>query len=327
MKNGIINVYKEAGYTSHDVVAKLRGIFGQKKIGHTGTLDPDAVGVLPVCLGKATKVCGLLTEKEKGYRCILRLGLETDTQDLSGAVRKERPVEATEEQVRAAILRFVGPYSQLPPMYSAVKVQGKRLYELARAGKVVAREPRSVEIFAIAIEAIALPTVTMEVICSKGTYIRTLCHDIGQMLGCGGCMEHLTRTRSGDFLLTDSHTLSEIEALVKAGQGDGLLQPVDTVFLRYPKAVADRSCQKLLENGNRIPFSALRFEDSTKSVCSAKDGGAKEQAAGGIEVPKTEEGAENWVRLYDANGRFAGIYCRQEIQAELKPVKIFLEKD
>lgn len=191
--NGILNVYKEPGFTSHDVVAKLRGICKQKKIGHTGTLDPEASGVLPVCLGNATKLCDLLTDKDKEYRAVLLLGVETDTQDTTGQILAEKEVNADEEDVRSAILSFVGPYDQIPPMYSALKVNGQKLCDLARKGQVVERKSRRITIHSIEIEDISLPRVTMRVACSRGTYIRTLCHDIGQKLGCGGAMERLER--------------------------------------------------------------------------------------------------------------------------------------
>ena len=208
MIHGILNVYKEKGYTSHDVVAKLRGIVGQKKIGHTGTLDPDAVGVLPVCLGKATKLCDMLTDKDKTYEAILLLGRSTDTQDTSGATLTTRDTSAlTEEKVTEVIESYVGEYDQIPPMYSALKVNGKKLYELAREGKVVERKARRVVIYQIRILKMELPRVKMEVSCSKGTYIRTLCHDIGETLGCGGCMESLVRTRVSSFRIADSMTL------------------------------------------------------------------------------------------------------------------------
>ena len=199
MKSGIINVYKEKGFTSFDVVAKLRGILKTKKIGHTGTLDPDAEGVLPVCIGRATKVCDILTDKDKVYEAVLLLGVETDTQDTTGEILKKLPVEESESVVKEAILSFVGEYAQIPPMYSALKVNGKKLYELAREGKTVERKARNVQIFSIEILEMDLPRVRMSVHCSKGTYIRTLCHDIGQKLGCGGCMEKLLRTKAGIF--------------------------------------------------------------------------------------------------------------------------------
>ena len=212
MVNGILNVYKEKGYTSHDVVAKLRGIVGQKKIGHTGTLDPDAEGVLPVCLGRATKVCDMLTEKDKTYEAVLLLGKETDTQDISGTVLRVGETEGlTQEQVKDCVMSFVGEYDQIPPMYSALKVNGKKLYELAREGKTIERKSRKVEIKEIRILEMALPRVRMEVSCSKGTYIRTLCHDIGEKLGCFGCMESLLRTKVSRFEIESSMKLSEIQ--------------------------------------------------------------------------------------------------------------------
>lgn len=301
MINGIINVYKEAGFTSHDVVAKLRGMFGQKKIGHTGTLDPDAEGVLPVCFGKATKVCGLLTDKDKAYRCVMRLGIQTDTQDMSGKVLSETVPAVSEAQIRQAVLGFVGEYQQIPPMYSAVKVDGKRLYELARAGKEVTRPPRTVRILEIRILEIAPPRVNMEVVCSKGTYIRTLCHDIGNVLGCGACMEHLVRTRSGNFEIADSRTLGELERLIKEGRSREALLPVDHVFLQYPKAIAEAGYEKRLENGNCLPVSAIQ--------------------GWGSSLEKTP------VRLYDASGKFVGIYQFKQPGKEIWPVKIFWEKD
>ena len=189
MIHGVVNIYKEKGFTSHDVVAKLRGIVKQKKIGHTGTLDPDAEGVLPVCFGKATRLCDLLTDKDTTYETVLLLGKTTDTQDISGEVLKEgNTQQITEEMLRDAIFSFVGEYAQIPPMYSALKVNGKKLYELAREGKEVERKARPVTIYHIQIKEIQMPRVRMVVRCSKGTYIRTLCHDIGEMLGCGGCM-------------------------------------------------------------------------------------------------------------------------------------------
>ena len=211
MIHGVVNIYKEKGFTSHDVVAKLRGIVKQKKIGHTGTLDPDAEGVLPVCFGKATKLCDMLTDKDKTYETVLLLGKTTDTQDISGEVLKEGDTQQiTEEMLRNAILSFVGEYAQIPPMYSALKVNGKKLYELAREGKEVERKARPVTIYHIQIKEIQMPRVRMEVRCSKGTYIRTLCHDIGETLGCGGCMEELLRTQVERFEIKDSICLSEV---------------------------------------------------------------------------------------------------------------------
>ena len=202
MYNGIINVYKEKGYTSFDVVARMRGICGQKKIGHTGTLDPDAEGVLPVCLGKATKVCDMLTDSDKVYRAVMQLGIETDTQDLTGTVLSacEVPV-LTETEIRDVIRTFQGEIMQVPPMYSALKVNGKKLCDLARAGVTVERKARPVTIYEIRIERVELPEIELTVSCSKGTYIRTLCHDIGQKFGCGAAMKSLLRLQAAGFVL------------------------------------------------------------------------------------------------------------------------------
>ena len=238
MIHGIINVYKEKGYTSHEVVAKLRGILGQKKIGHTGTLDPDAEGVLPVCLGKGTRLCDLLTDKDKVYETVLLLGQTTDTQDVSGEVLNTGSTQhLTNSEVCKAVESFVGPYLQIPPMYSALKVNGKKLDELAREGKTVERKARPVEIKGIQILEVDLPRVRMEVECSKGTYIRTLCHDIGEKLGCGGCMESLVRTRVERFLIKDSLRLEEIERLKKEDQILEAVIPVDQMFTSYKAAV------------------------------------------------------------------------------------------
>ena len=250
MYNGIINVYKEAGFTSHDVVAKLRGILRQKKIGHTGTLDPDAVGVLPVCLGNGTKLCDMLTDKSKEYRAVLLLGRETDTQDISGEILSEKEVSATAKQVEAAVFSFIGEYDQIPPMYSAVKVDGKKLYELARQGKEVERKARKVQIHEIEIEKLSLPEVTIRVDCSKGTYIRTLCHDIGRLLGCGGVMKSLVRTRAGEFKLDEALRLGEIEELVREERLYERILPTENIFRAYPAIIVTKKYQKLIDNGN-----------------------------------------------------------------------------
>ena len=199
MMNGIIVIDKEPGFTSHDVVAKMRGICGQRKIGHTGTLDPMATGVLPVCLGSATKLCDMLADRDKEYVAELLLGVETDTQDVTGQVLARCPVEVQESQVRSAAASFVGEYRQVPPMYSALKVNGKKLCDLARAGKEVERKARPVQIYELEILECSLPVVRMRVVCSKGTYIRTLCADMGERLACGGTMQSLRRTRVGMF--------------------------------------------------------------------------------------------------------------------------------
>ena len=291
MLNGILNIYKEKGFTSHDVVAKLRGITKQKKIGHTGTLDPDAEGVLPVCLGRATKVCALLTEKDKIYETTLLLGKTTDTQDISGTVLKESDTaDVTEQKVRECIESYVGTYDQLPPMYSALKVNGKKLYELAREGIEVERKRRRVTIYEIEVTEVRLPRVRMRVHCSKGTYIRTLCHDIGESLGCGGCMETLLRTKVSCFSLQDSLRLSEIERLSGEGKLEEVLLPVDALFSEYAKLILQKGKEAKAYNGN--PFGAEVLEEDCSSL---QDG--------------------ELVRVYDARGQFVGIFrCRTKGQ-------------
>ena len=299
MIHGIINVYKEKGFTSHDVVAKLRGIVGQKKIGHTGTLDPDATGVLPVCLGKATKLCDLLTDKNKTYEAVLLLGKTTDTQDITGEVLEEKSTEAlTEEKVREAIEGFIGDYEQIPPMYSALKVNGKKLYELAREGKVIERKARPVKILDIQILEVDLPKVRMEVSCSKGTYIRTLCHDIGEKLGCGGCMESLIRTRVSTFRIEDAKTLDEIETLKQEGKLAELLVPIDAMFPSYPQITVKDDWKAFAKNGNPLDLKML------KEACGQDE--------------------ETQVRLYDESGKFIAIYQWKEKKYHI--VKMFFNE-
>ncbi len=225
--DGVFNIYKEAGWTSFDVVAKLRGILKIRKVGHTGTLDPDATGVLPVCVGKATKLAAALTDSGKEYVAVMLLGRETDTQDAGGTVLREAEPETDPEKVREAVLGFTGGYDQVPPMYSAKKVDGKKLVDLARRGIEVERPPRRVEIPSIEIEEMRLPRVRMRIRCSKGTYIRTLCHDIGRRLGCGACMESLVRTAAGDFRIEDAVTLGELEKLRDEGRLEERMIPFE----------------------------------------------------------------------------------------------------
>ena len=327
--DGIINVYKEKGFTSHDVVAKLRGILRMKKIGHTGTLDPAAEGVLPVCLGKGTRLCDMLTDKTKTYRAVLLLGQETDTQDTTGTVLAEYPVEVTEEAVRGAILSFLGDYMQIPPMYSALKVNGKKLYELARQGKEVERQPRPVQILDIQIGQVDLPRVTFSVTCSKGTYIRTLCYDIGRKLGCGGCMESLLRTRVDRFKLEDSLTLSQIEKLRDEGRVEEYVVPVEGVFLGLPALVTKPGeGDKLVHNGN--PFTAelaeeMKHEMPDKSV-SGGNLDAELSACSESEHNLAASAADRFdgVRVYDSEHHFIGIYRYSEEKRRYQPQKIFL---
>ena len=301
MINGIINVYKEKGFTSFDVVAKMRGMFRQKKIGHTGTLDPDAEGVLPVCLGKATKVCDLLTDKDKEYKAVLLLGQETDTQDISGEVLNTGIVNMSEDEVKEVILSFVGEYEQVPPMYSALKVNGQKLCDLARKGITVERKARPVKIHSIEITRIALPEVEMTVSCSKGTYIRTLFDDIGKKIGCFGCMKSLLRTKVDKFTLDKAYTLSELQQFIdeKPISDWDFIEPIDEVFSKYEAVTTMEDAQKLVLNGNRIPVEFIS--------------------------DFTDEKMQDSVRLYDYKHKFIGIYTYLNTSREYKPVKLFME--
>ena len=324
MRNGILNIYKEKGYTSHDVVAKLRGIVRQKRIGHTGTLDPDAEGVLPVCLGKATSLCGMLTDQSKIYETVLLLGKVTDTQDLTGRVLEERETQGlTEEEVRSCIAGFAGDYEQLPPMYSALKVNGKKLYELARQGIEVERKKRKVRIHEISIQEISLPRVRMKVHCSKGTYIRTLCHDIGRKLGCGGCMESLLRIRAGCFELSDSVRLGDVEAACTAGNLDKILRPADWVFEHLRAVEILEPYRNLAYNGN--PFPLRQMEEIQKAGEQKPEEDQASRMESGDGKSRFSEGEQ--VRVYDAKGRFIGIYRYHGGRQEFRVEKMFLDRE
>ena len=298
MIHGILNIYKEKGYTSHDVVAKLRGITGQRKIGHTGTLDPEAEGVLPVCLGRATKVCDLLTDRDKTYEAVLLLGIRTDTQDVTGTVTDRGDIQGiTREMVEQAAHKYVGEYDQIPPMYSALKVNGKKLYELAREGKTIERKARRVRIYELEILEEALPRVRLRVRCSKGTYIRTLCDDIGADLGCYGCMEALLRTRVGPFALEEACRLEEVASALKTGELGKMLCPIDRLFAEYPAVRVKEGWEKLAYNGNGLKRS---MTDGDREI---KDGAC--------------------VRLYDVGGNFLALYRYHREAEEYTTVKMF----
>lgn len=300
MINGILNIYKEAGYTSHDVVARLRGILKQKKIGHTGTLDPDAVGVLPVCLGKGTKLCNMLTDESKTYVAVLHLGIVTDTQDMSGTVLNQHPVLVSEAKVRDCIQSFEGEFMQIPPMYSALKVNGKKLYELAREGKEIERKARKVHFYEIHICEVEVPRVKIQVTCSKGTYIRTLCHDIGEKLGCGGCMESLVRTKVGQFTMEQSKKLDEIEKIVQDGAFVSILHTVESMFRQYPAVIMKPDSDKRIYNGNVFGTEHLQNGEGTN--------------------------VSDCVRVFDSKKEFVGIYRYEEGRQLFTLVKMFYEQ-
>lgn len=274
--NGIIVIDKPKGRTSHDMVYFIRRMTGIKKVGHTGTLDPDATGVLPLCIGNGTKVSDMLLESDKCYRAELILGMTTDTQDLSGNVLEEKEVNLREEEIIKAAESFVGEIEQIPPMYSAIKQDGKKLYELARKGIEVERKPRRVTVNEITIVKIDKNTVTIDVDCSKGTYIRTLCSDIGEKLGCGGCMGNLRRTKAGMFKIDESHTVEEIEKLKENGKLGDIILPVDSVFMKYPKIQLNEKQVKSVTNGIRMTYKGVEgqtyrvYDNNNEFLCISK---------------------------------------------------------
>ena len=314
--NGLINIYKEPGFTSNDVVAKLRGILKQKKIGHTGTLDPDAVGVLVVCLGTGTKLVEMLTDHDKEYIANCKLGVVTDTQDMSGNVLEESEVKVTRQELHEAVQAFVGDYDQIPPMFSAIKQNGKKLYELAREGIEVERKPRRVHIDAITIlddEKLSSDgTFTMEVKCSKGTYIRTLCNDIGARLGCGGAMQHLIRTRVGAFGIDTAIPLSKVEELRDNGTLLDVIESPEYIFRDLDAIHVKDSARALLENGNSFRIDNVVNEDPDKVQDKEY---SKEMFADG-----------NAFRVYSEDDTFFGIYKYDGRTKQFKVDKFFFEK-
>ena len=251
MADGIVIIDKPAGWTSMDVCAKLRGILHTRKVGHAGTLDPMATGVLPVFVGAATRGVSFAESGEKEYEAILRLGLVTDTQDTSGQVLARCDAAVALPELQALLPRFTGDIRQVPPMYSALKVNGQKLCDLARRGMGVERKPREITIFSLAAEEQRSPTdFVLRVRCSKGTYIRTLCHDIGAALGCGGCMAALRRTMAAGYTLEEACTIEEVQA-----RGEDLLRPLDTLFRQHPAYRIESPRQDFrCRNGN--PFAA-----------------------------------------------------------------------
>ena len=249
--NGVIIIDKPQGKTSHDIVGILRKKCATRRVGHTGTLDPLATGVLPVCIGNATRASDMLTSSDKKYRAVLELGKRSDTLDSEGIITEENAVTASESEIRAVISEFVGESMQIPPMYSAIKKDGKKLYELAREGIETEREPRPINIFSIDVLDISIPYVTIDVHCSKGTYIRSLCDDIGTRLGCGAIMCQLRRTYTAGFSIDDAYTLDELEAVSDI---ELLLKPTDSLFSDLPAIYLNEKQEKSIINGVRMTW-------------------------------------------------------------------------
>lgn len=300
--DGIFNIYKEKGFTSHDVVAVVRKTIHMKKVGHTGTLDPDAEGVLPVCVGRATKLSDIIMDGRKSYRALLRLGVTTTTEDASGEILETRPVAFDEEKIRQTVTLFVGKQEQTPPMYSAVKVNGKKLYELAREGKEIERKARSIEIYDIRIRRFLPPDcVEFDVDCSKGTYIRTLCADMGKALGCGGHMAGLLRTAAGAFTLENAVRLSQLKEWAEKGQAEEHLLSMEQALQDFPKIHILKRFTKLLVNGAKL--WEYSFAEKSKNLCEG------ETAA-----------------VYDSAGSLTGLYTvrRDEAGLYIKPLKMLI---
>lgn len=296
--NGVINIYKESGYTSHDVVAIVRKSLGKVKVGHTGTLDPQAQGVLPICIGKATKISNYLSSDIKSYRAVLKLGITTDTQDTTGNILTTSEVECNIKDIESCIMSFIGEYNQIPPMYSAIKVNGKKLYDLARQGKEVKREGRNIKIYDIKIlRFLSKSKVEIDVVCSKGTYIRTLCHDIGCKLGVGGAMDSLLRLSSGKFNLEQSIKIDEFKELVNNNSIKKFIISLDKIMDNYPKAFAKKDANKYLYNGNIVK---LEYIDTI------------------TEVENLDK-----ILLYDYNQTLIGLY--EVVSNEVKPVVILTD--
>ena len=258
--DGIVIVDKPQDWTSQDVTARLRRVFNTRRIGHGGTLDPMATGVLPVFVGRATRSVEFFEHAEKTYETVLRLGLTTDTEDITGTVLTEMPVSVTDEQVEAALAVFRGQIMQIPPMYSALKVNGQKLCDLARKGKTVERQPRPITIHELTLLERTENTLRLRVRCSKGTYIRTLCKDIGEQLGCGGCMESLRRVSAGEYTIDEAVPLQE---LLDTDQPEKYLRDVDTMFRNYPAVTLTANQEKRCRNGN--PFSVKLAEGSYRA--------------------------------------------------------------
>ena len=292
--SGIVPVYKEKGFTSFDVVAKLRGILKIRKIGHTGTLDPDAEGVLPVCAGSATKLVELLTDNPKTYEARMVFGIATDTQDMSGKIIETCPFSNTKEEVINVLTSFTGDYDQIPPMYSALKVNGKKLCDLAREGKSVERKPRRVHIYEIEVTDADLsaepPYADIRVRCSKGTYIRTLIHDAGKKLGCCACMKSLLRTEASGFTLDDCLTLGQIEDRLLTGGAEAIIRPAEEIFSGLPSVKVKSDSDRYLKNGNKL------FSDNF----------AEAEVTGDM------------IRVYDSNGEFLAVYKREDDSYKVK---------
>ncbi|MBE5937007.1 MAG: tRNA pseudouridine(55) synthase TruB [Lachnospiraceae bacterium] len=304
--NGIINIYKEKGYTSHDVVAKLRGILKLRRIGHTGTLDPDAEGVLPICVGKATSLCEYLTEKEKEYEADIHLGIITDTLDLSGEILESNECNCSYDEIVDAVNSFQGEIMQIPPMYSAIKVNGKRLYSLARNGQEIERKPRKVNIKSIEIIEYIEDSkiVRIRATVSKGTYIRSLCDDIGRKLGCGACMGKLVRTKSGVYVIEEAIKLVDVENAVRNDVIAKSIATIESVF-GMPAVRTLAEFDKRVKNGNYLEENMVQSKTVQKDDAYIITG-------------------DDDVCVYLSDNSFAAVYRFDREREVYKPLKMFI---
>jgi tRNA pseudouridine55 synthase len=292
--NGILNVDKPLGLTSHDIVARIRRLAKQRKVGHAGTLDPLATGVLLICLGQATRVSQQLMDSVKAYQAVVRLGISTTTLDTEGEITNEEPVAVTSQQVEAVLEQFVGRVKQVPPMYSALKRNGKKLYALARQGITVERQPREIDIYGLKVTAWALPRIHIEVKCGPGTYIRALARDIGTALGCGAHIAALRRIKSGRFTVEQAVTLKQLDASFAEGTEQAWLYPLDIVFGHLPRIQLDPDAARRLAMGQSIDILDL-------------------------------SGAGSQARAYGPNDRFIALVKQDPHSPRWKPVKVFAE--
>lgn len=259
--NGILLIDKAEGWTSSDVVIKLKGVLRERRVGHSGTLDPMATGLLAVFIGRATRAVEFAEAHDKRYTAGLRLGVTTDTQDVTGSVLRSCQANVAEDELKAVLTRFTGELEQIPPMYSAIKINGQKLYDIARRGGEVERRPRHITVSGISVVGRSGNDFVLDISCSKGTYIRTLCNDIGDALGCGGCMSSLRRTAAGDFSVSQAYTIDEVVAAAAAGEAGKLLLPTDSMFAALPRCTADAQDERRIKNGNEIKTPALADGD------------------------------------------------------------------
>ena len=315
--NGILLLDKPSGWTSNDAVQKLRGALHERRIGHAGTLDPLATGLLTVFVGRATRAVEFAESDEKTYLAGLRLGITTDTQDVTGTVLSSVPdVRVAAEDLEAALQSFRGTFFQTPPMYSAIRVSGRRLYDLARQGKTVERRPREITVHELSILDGEGADWSLLVRCSKGTYVRTLCHDIGNLLGCGGCLSSLRRIRSGRFSLEDAASLETVLQFAQEGRAEELLLPVDSLFEEYPAVEVQPAAEKKFRNGTPVPFTAVVFPEKS---------GAQAPLFGLTANTQCPAAASGFVfcRVYSVSGEFLAL--GRIADGKLQPVKSFFE--